>query len=179
MLPESGPMNAGVETERLFLRLATLDDVDLLLEINDDPEVMRYLTGGPPQPRVDVEAVIGNNPSSRWIAFERATGELVGWFGLKPVPEPSERELGYRMRRVMWGKGYATEAARALLAVGFGDLGLARVWAKAMTVNERSRAVMERLGMRYVRTFFADYPEFVEGDQYGEVEYEILASEWQ
>ena len=171
-------MTADVRTERLTLRPLTPDDVDLLLDLNRDPEVMRFITGGKPQPRAEVEAVAREQIGSRWLAFECASREFLGWFGLKRTPDPTERELGYRMRRVMWGKGYATEASRALLAIAFDELEMARVWAKALTVNQRSRAVMERLGMRYVRTFSADYPDFVEGDQYGEVEYEILAAEW-
>jgi RimJ/RimL family protein N-acetyltransferase len=178
MLSDFAPMSGVLETERLLLRLSTLDDVDILVELDSDPAVMRYVTGGKPTARADVEALVRATLGTRWLGFERVTGEFVGWFGLKSAPEPGERELGYRMRKATWGKGYATEAVRALLAVGFAELELTRVWAKTMTVNDRSRAVMERLGMRYVRTFFAEYPEFVEGDQYGEVEYEMVAADW-
>ncbi|HEX4816952.1 MAG TPA: GNAT family N-acetyltransferase, partial [Nonomuraea sp.] len=92
-----------------------------------------------------------------------------------PADEP---ELGYRLHRRAWGKGYATEGSRALIDKAFGELGARRVFAQTMAVNLRSRRVMEKCGLRHVRTFFADWPEVIDGSEHGEVEYELLRADW-
>jgi RimJ/RimL family protein N-acetyltransferase len=82
----------------------------------------------------------------------RATGEFIGMAGLDPVDEglPFDGvEIGWRLARRAWGHGYATEAARAALAYGFGTLGRPEILAIAAAGNVRSRAVMSRLGMTH------------------------------
>jgi hypothetical protein len=105
----------------------------------------------------------------------------VGWFHLRrradrPADEP---ELGYRLRRSAWGKGYATEGSRELIERAFAELGAQRVWAETMVVNSASRRVMEKAGLKYVRTFHADWPEKIEGDEEGDVEYALTRAEWE
>ncbi|MDQ1519698.1 MAG: hypothetical protein QOI55_771, partial [Actinomycetota bacterium] len=109
----------GFDTERLRLRALTLDDVDLLVALDSDPEVMRYINGGRPTPRAETEAVVRRSLDHRWLAFERSTGAFVGWFGLRPSGTARERELGYRLRQETWGNGYATEGSRALIVAAF------------------------------------------------------------
>ncbi|HEX7167216.1 MAG TPA: GNAT family N-acetyltransferase [Acidimicrobiales bacterium] len=167
----------GLGTARLLLRPITRDDVDLLVEIDRDPEVMRYLTGGKPSSRADVEATIARSIGHRWIASERAAGDAVGWVALRPTA-PGEYELGYRLLREYWGRGLATEAGRALVAAAFDILDAQRVWAQTMAVNQRSRAVMERCGLRYVRTFHVDFDDPIPGTELGEVEYELRRNAW-
>jgi RimJ/RimL family protein N-acetyltransferase len=163
------------ETERLTFRPVTLDDVDLLLALDADPEVMRYINGGKPSSRDDVVEVVTASLGSRWLAMEAATGELVGWFVVEPYEErPGERELGYRLWRRAWGRGYATEGARSLIDHAFTRLDAHRIWAETMAVNTASRRVMERCGMRYVRTFHLEWDDPIPGTEHGEVEYEIL-----
>jgi RimJ/RimL family protein N-acetyltransferase len=166
-----------VLTQRLRLRELTLDDVDLLVALDSDPAVMQFISGGKPTSREEAERMVRRSLGSRWIAYERATDEFVGWFGLRPSDEHA-RELGYRLRRASWGNGYATEGSQALIDLGFTDLGLRRVWAQTMTVNTRSRRVMERCGLRYVRTFFLEWPEPIEGSDQGDVEYELTKAAW-
>ena len=86
-----------IETERLVLRPIEIDDVDLLLALDSDPEVMRFLTGRP-STRAEVEAVVSEHLGHRWVAHDRADGEFVGWFGLVPVDDDT-LELGYRLGR--------------------------------------------------------------------------------
>jgi RimJ/RimL family protein N-acetyltransferase len=171
-------MIARVETERLVLRPMTFDDVDLLTDLDADPAVMQFLTGGLPNARAQVEQSVRKALGHRWLAFERAAGAFIGWFGLVPTAD-GERELGYRMRQPAWGKGYATEASHALIAVAFTRLGAHRVWAQTMTINTRSRAVMERCGMRFVRTFVGEWEPKIEGSEHGDVEYELTKEEWE
>ncbi|MGE0543770.1 MAG: GNAT family N-acetyltransferase [Dehalococcoidia bacterium] len=157
-------MQAFLETERLLLRRFTTADVDNLFALDGDPAVMRYLSGGAATPRDVIERDIlprflrSYEPDAGfgyWAAEERATGAFVGWFSFHP-PDGAGRdniELGYRLRRAAWGKGYATEGARALIRKGFTEQGVRRVFATTYQDNLASRRVMEKLGMTLVRTF--------------------------
>jgi RimJ/RimL family protein N-acetyltransferase len=168
------------ETERLALRPVTHDDIDPLMTLDSDPEVMRYINGGRASTRAEVAETVRESLGHRWMAFERSTGELVGWLSLAlPVDAPDERELGYRLRRAMWKRGFAVEGSRALVDLAFNDLGVRRVWAQTMTVNAASRRVMERCGLRYVRTFHLDWPEPIAGSELGDVEYELRKPDWE
>lgn len=108
-------------------------------------------------------------------------GEFLGWFELRPLEEDSAEavELGYRLRRAAWGRGYATEGSRALVERAFTKLGVERITAYTMAVNTGSRRVMEKAGLEYVRTFFEDWPETIEGSEHGEVEYALTRTEWE
>src|SRR5262249_8133708 len=90
-----------------------------------------------------------------WAAVELATQEFVGWFSFRPQEgrKLDVVELGYRLRRSAWGKGYATEVAHALIRKGFTELGVQRVCAQTYQDNLGSRRVMEKVGLRLVRTF--------------------------
>ena len=116
-----------------------------------------------------------------WAAIERKTGEFLGWFHLRPGltdGREDEPELGYRLRRAAWGRGYATEGSIALIEKAFTELGARLVWAETMTVNTASRRVMEKAGLRFVRTIHQDWPEKLPGDEHGDVRYELRRSEW-
>lgn len=178
-----------LETDRLLLRRFTPADVDLLVELDSDPEVMRYITGGRATSREEIESEV--LPAflayyrrfagfGFWAAIEKASGTFLGWFHFRPRDghDPDEVELGYRLRRSAWGKGYATEASRALVEKGFAELGVRRVTAEAMAVNGASRRVMEKAGLRYVRTFHQPWPDRIEGDEQGDVEYALTREEW-
>jgi RimJ/RimL family protein N-acetyltransferase len=179
-----------LETERLILRRFTADDVEVLVALDGDPEVMRYINGGRPTSREEIEQTLLPKylgwhdrwqSLGRWPAIEKTTGEFVGWFHLAPregTPE-DELSLGYRLRRAAWGNGYATEGSRALVEKAFSELGAQRVYAEAMTVNVASRRVMEKAGLRFVRTFHLDWPAEIEGTAEGDVEYAITREEWQ
>ncbi len=86
-------------------------------------------------------------------------------------------ELGYRLHPEFWGRGYATEGSKALISRGFtGDV--RRVVATTMFVNAGSRRVMEKCGLRHVRTFHVDWAEPLPGSEQGEVEYALTEEEW-
>ncbi len=87
-------------------------------------------------------------------------------------------ELGYRLRRSAWGKGYATEASRALIEKGFRELGVQRVFAFTMVVNTASRRVMEKAGLKFVRVVHQAWPVRIPGDEHGDVEYALARGEW-
>jgi RimJ/RimL family protein N-acetyltransferase len=179
-----------LETARMVLRELTEADADGLFRMNNDPEVMRYLNGGLPTTFDEVrlkalpmyrERYDRFDGHGVWSAVDRASGEFLGVFKFHPrTPEESDEfELGYRMLRSTWGSGLATEGARALVHEGFTELGLRRIWAQTMTVNTGSRRVMEKAGLRYVRTFFTEWPEGpIPGAEHGDVEYAITHQQW-
>jgi RimJ/RimL family protein N-acetyltransferase len=160
-----------LNTARLTLRGFTADDVDRLLDLDSDPEVMRFL--GPPPSRDDYRE---HPPAGRFVAFETASGAFVGWIALKPTGKGLE--LGYRLKREYWGRGYATEGSRALIDHAFTDLGAERIYAETMAVNVRSRRVMEKAGLRFVRVFHLTWDDPLPGYEEGEVEYELLREQW-
>ena len=179
-------MRIYLETDRLLLRQFTRDDVDNLYELNSDPEVMRYLIGGPtPRAKIRDEIIpfhLGRYEESdefgTWAAQARSTGEFLGWFHFRST-EGSGIDLGYRLRRAAWNKGYATEGSRALIRKGFADLGVPRVFARTMTVNAASRHVLEKSGLVLVRTLAWDSEDTVEGSEQGEVEYALSRADWE
>jgi len=183
-------MHSILETPRLTMRQFTEDDVDNLFDLNGDPEVMRYLTGGRATPREVIrDGVIPFHLAAydrldrlgTWAAESTATGDFLGWFHFRPGPgtDITNVDLGYRLRRSAWNKGYATEGARALISMGFTELGVERVFGHTMAVNTASRRVMEKCGLTLVRTTPYEGPEVIPGAEYGEVEYALTKPEWE
>ncbi|MFJ4190530.1 GNAT family N-acetyltransferase [Kitasatospora sp. NPDC089509] len=181
-----------LETERVTLRRFTADDADLLIELDGDPAVMRFLSGGEATPAEVVrESHLPNIIAGyeRWggelglfAAFEKDGGAFIGWFCLRPAKDgpKDEAELGYRLRRAAWGRGYATEVSRALLRKGFGELGLRMVWAATMVLNRGSRNVVEKVGMTFSHSLpTPDDMLMVEGADLGGVQYEITKEQWE
>src|SRR5688572_27460715 len=122
-------MHVVLETERLLLRRFTADDVDHLVELDGDPDVVRHV-GGQPTSRDEVEhdllpAFMSYDERSDGFGFcaavERSSGAFLGWFHFRPRRggNPDDVELGYRLRKTAWGKGYGTEASHALIDRGF------------------------------------------------------------
>ncbi|WP_283137586.1 GNAT family N-acetyltransferase [Rhizohabitans arisaemae] len=179
-----------LETERLLLRRFTEADEDDLVALDGDPEVTRFINGGKSTSREDARSRIARwlgqyeerDGFGFWAAVERGSGRFLGWFEFRPPggePPPGEVELGYRLRREVWGRGHATEGARALIRKGFTELGVERVIAHTMAVNLASRRVMEKSGLVFVRAFHQDWPETIEGSEHGDVEYALTRAEWE
>lgn len=177
-------------TERL--QLMPLSDAHLELEIalDADPEVMRYLTGRALS-RAEVKRAHQRRIAAAhevpglgfWAGF--AAGEFVGWWILQPPHGPDqpkvagEADLGYRLMRRHWRRGYASEGARELIHYGFDDVGLSRIFAQTMAANTAARATMSAAGLSHVRAFISGpYDDLVPGAEQGEVEYEITRSTW-
>ena len=187
-----------LETERMRLRRFTADDLDWLAELHGDQAVMRYIDDGKPEPREDVAACTLPRilrdyevlPACLgWFAAVSAgSGSPLGWFGLMPPSSvgldgrpgglDAGVELGYRLLRAAWGNGYATEGARAMVGKAFTEHGAERVVATTMTVNEASRRVLEKAGLSLVRIFFAQWPEYIDGAEYGDVVYAVSRHDW-
>ncbi|MEO8394611.1 MAG: GNAT family N-acetyltransferase [Chloroflexota bacterium] len=146
-----------LETERLRLRPFTLDDVDAYYEVvSRDPDVMRYLPGGIPRQRSDSEWVITYfmrhaelHSFGVWGVEEKSSGRLIGHAGLEYIPGAAEVEIAYTLAKACWGRGLATEAARAALSYGFESLNLPEIYGLAFPLNTASQNVMRKLGMTY------------------------------
>lgn len=156
------------DTERLRMRPVVAGDAGLLFELDSDPEVVRYTGAGvkrgarPLGRQLFREELFprylshgeSDDPFGFWMTFEGTSGDFVGWFHLLPVAgEPDSAEIGFRLRRCFWGRGYATEGSIALIARAFDENGLKRVVATALAANDASVRVMQKAGLKFVRNF--------------------------
>lgn len=164
-------MTVFAQTERLILREILPTDVDGLFELDSDPEVHRYLGNNPVTNKAQIVDVIAfirqqyvDHGIGRWAVVDKSTGEFMGWAGLKFVTEPTNNrqnfhDLGYRLIRKYWGKGIATECARASLAYGFEQLGLTQIFAAAHVENLASNRILSKVGFQCAGTFLYDEDE--------------------
>lgn len=153
-------MKKILETERLYFRQFTLDDAEILYQMHQDPAITKY-TGDPiPWDSVELvakilqEAILPQYEKSigRWATFIKEGDVFIGWCGLKDVD--GEVDLGYRYLQQYWGKGYATEAARAVLQYGI-DNKIRNIVGRASVENIASVKVLEKIGL----SFFEFYTE--------------------
>jgi RimJ/RimL family protein N-acetyltransferase len=144
-----------LETERLLLREFELSDTDALLKVIGEPIAMRYYPA--PFSRSEVEDWIRRNRAryrdagcGLWAMLLKASGEVIGdcGFFVREVEGEFDFELGWHVRRDLWGQGYATEAARACTAYAFSRLGVERLIALVRPENVSSCRVAEKNGMR-------------------------------
>jgi RimJ/RimL family protein N-acetyltransferase len=175
-----GQTRPTLRTDRLTLRPLSEGDLDDLVSMNGDPEVMAFI--GPPMSAERVAAelpdwVRGHGEFGLWTGL--VDGGFGGvWFLSRDPDEPRAGEVGWRLPRARWGQGYAVEGASGLIDHAFVTLDLTRVWAETMAVNTRSRRVMERLGMRHVRTDIREWDDPIPGWEQGEVIYELTRDGW-
>jgi RimJ/RimL family protein N-acetyltransferase len=155
-----------IETPRLVLRRVTVDDVEELVRIHADPEITRFMGAWDRERALDWLDQVDHNwrehGYGRVAITDRASGQVLGRTGLMYLPQFSETELGWTLRRDQWGHGYATEAARACADWAFRDFELPYLTSLIEPGNERSIRVASRLGMTRLRDdVFADRPMIV------------------
>jgi ribosomal-protein-alanine N-acetyltransferase len=145
-----------LETERLFIRKFTMDDLPALIGLRSDPEVYKYLGGTRMQNAEALEKRLQfyidcyekhdfGNCAMHW----KETGEMFGWSGLQPLEATGETEVAYGMAKKFWRRGIGLECARAWLEYGFTNANLERIVAVAVPENAGSWRIMEKLGMRF------------------------------
>jgi RimJ/RimL family protein N-acetyltransferase len=174
----------------MLLRRFTEADAGALAALYGDPRVMRFITPQPPA-LAEVEATILPEYLREYrklayglgsfAAVEKATGQMAWRFSLKPASSyglAGGTELGYRLYPAFWGRGLASEGARALIESAFGRLHLDRVVATTMADNTGSWRVMEKCGMRRVRTFYYPDADLMLGAEHGDFVYELTRSDW-
>jgi RimJ/RimL family protein N-acetyltransferase len=152
-----GPPIPRLETERLILREWRAADRAPFAAMNADPRVAEFLSR--PLDRAASDAFVdrivahwADDGHGLWAVEVREDGRFIGFVGLTPPNFEAEFtpcvEIGWRLAPDAWGRGYATEAARAALRFGFDELGLEEIVSFTVPANVRSRAVMERIGLR-------------------------------
>jgi RimJ/RimL family protein N-acetyltransferase len=179
-----------LETERLLLRRFTTADAGLLAALYGDARVMRFITLQPPS-LAEVESKILPeylreyrelaDGLGSFAAIEKETGQMAGRFSLKPANSyglTGGTELGYRLYPAFWGRGLATEGARALIESAFERLHLERIVATTMADNTGSWRVLERCGLRRVKTFYYPDVDLMPGAEHGDFAYELTRSDW-
>jgi RimJ/RimL family protein N-acetyltransferase len=160
----AGCANIILETERMYFRQFRVEDAQRLFELDSDPEVMRFISKGQPTPLARIQNEIlprwidqyrQSPPRGFWAAHLREGDEFIGWFHLRPDRiSPEEMELGYRLKRSVWGRGLATEGSRVLVAKAFHAWGCAKVCARTLAGNRASRRVMEKAGLVFEAEFY-------------------------
>jgi ribosomal-protein-alanine N-acetyltransferase len=143
------------ETERLYFREMTANDAENAYQLNIDPEVMKYV-GEEPFENVDAaQKFLEKYPDykkygfGRWAVINKMDGGFMGWCGLKYLEADTEIDLGYRFMKKYWNQGYATEAAKACIDLGFNKFGMTEIVARAMKENIGSIRVLEKSGFIY------------------------------
>ena len=172
-----------LRTERLVLRPFTKADVEDALHYRNDVEFARFLPHIPqPFTQADAERFIATNTEESWEQFATFAvefeGRVIGTVNLDFALEEQSAMLGYAIGREHWGIGIAPEAARAVIAWGFGNVDLARIWASTDARHVRSRRVMEKLGMRHEGTLRSHHRDR-DGTRIDEVVYALLREEWE
>jgi len=152
-------MNIYLETKRMILRDFIPEDADLLVDLDSDPMVMKFINGGKPTPKdYVVETVMPRLMSyyentdglGLWAALLKPDLEFMGWFLFRPFrADPVQTELGYRFKQKYWSQGFATEGSQALIKKGFEALGVTKVVAIADPGNLGSTRVMEKVGLSF------------------------------
>jgi ribosomal-protein-alanine N-acetyltransferase len=146
------------ETHRLILREILSSDFDELYRMNSDPIIMKHVGDGSTrskeQMKGELEMLISHYVRKPglgiWAAMLKESDTFVGASGLVYYDNTPEIEIGYRMLKEYWNKGYATEASLCLLHYGFGTLGLKKIVSSAHVENYASRRVMEKIGMSHI-----------------------------
>jgi len=143
-----------VETDRLRLRMFQPEDLSDLAAVLADADVMRYVEDGQPKDRAVAEKALNSiiahwqrHGFGRWVVEEKASGEFVGFGGLRSLF--GTPEVVYHLAKMQWGKGFATELGRACLSYGFDEHRFARIVAIAKPGNAASIHVMEKIGMHF------------------------------
>ncbi len=168
-------------TQRLTIELMSADDEALLWELDQDPKVMKYINGGKISSLETIQNVMiprmekYRNPQKGWGLWKvmiKENNQFIGWVLVRPMeffsdqPEYSNLELGWRFMQSSWGKGYATEAAKAVMdalikafaSPGSTDYKIKALSAIAMPDNKASIGIMKKLGMQYVKTYMHNDP---------------------
>jgi [ribosomal protein S5]-alanine N-acetyltransferase len=161
-----------LSTERLLLRKLNLNDAKQIEELAGDYEVAKTtLTIPHPYPKgsatIFIQSVLD---SDTYGLIQKESDQLIGMMTLKVHSTYQRGELGYWVGKPFWGKGYGTEAARALVQYGFQSLNLHKIYAQAFTTNPGSWRIMEKIGMKYegtLRQHVYRFGEFYDLAQYG------------
>lgn len=177
-----------LSTARTELYPFTDKDLSLLMDLDSDPEVMTFLTGG--RPSTEQECTEGlkrilalyekhQGLFGIWKVMEKKSGEFMGWYLFRPCKSDPENvneiEIGYRLKKKFWGRGLATELSQRFIALGFTVYMVDVIWAKTLLMNLGSQNVMKKVGLKFEREF---QEELFEGSDKRAVRYALERSAW-
>jgi RimJ/RimL family protein N-acetyltransferase len=175
-----------MRTDRLIMRRWRDSDREPFAELNGDAETMQFFPSTMDRAASDalvdrIEASFEQQGFGLWALEVAATGRFIGFTGLNPMPDgvpgAGGMEVGWRLRKDAWHRGYATEAARAALGVAFDGAGLDEIWSMTAILNEPSQAVMRRIGL--TQHEFFEHPSVPEGSPIRpHVLYRIARADW-
>lgn len=183
-------MNKTIQTNRLILRQWKAEDLEPFAQLNADPRVLEYFPSLLSRDESDQSVKLMSDHIDRcgwgfWAASLIATDEFIGFIGLEDVhfkahfTDTPAVEIGWRLAFNYWGKGYATEGALAALQYGFESLHLKEIVSFTAVQNQRSRRVMEKIGMHHNPKDDFDHPKLPEGHRLRKhVLYRLSTSEW-
>ncbi len=146
-------------TNRLVLKEFSIDDIDGFFELNNDPVVLKYTGDKAFVNKTEVAEFISKYDQyekygfGRWSVYLKDTNQYVGFTGLRHSKESKDIDIGFRINRKYWGKGFATESAMASLNVAFHQYNVEQVTARAMKDNVASHTVIKKLAMKYHSEF--------------------------
>lgn len=156
---ETSPKIPMITTPRLVLRPFTLSDFDALFKIVQEPDIFRYFPTQSAWPMDKVERYINYQIAhwqkykyGHWAVVIRETGQIIGWNGLEYLPDTDETEVGYLLNGMFWGKGMATEAAKAAVKFGINKVGLKEIIGLTHPENIASQRVLEKSGLSFTRS---------------------------
>ncbi|VVC75360.1 hypothetical protein AQUSIP_06500 [Aquicella siphonis] len=145
-----------IKTDRLGMRLLQMSDLDLIAELNADPEVRKFFPDGVVNRKQTAERMrefisfYDSMGLPCFVIFDLETGEFIGRCGFGPI-ETGEIEVGYLIRRKFWNQGYASEALKALLDWAKGNIDADYIIAFTPTEHRASQRVMQKCGMKYYK----------------------------
>jgi 3-dehydroquinate dehydratase/shikimate dehydrogenase len=178
-----------IRTKRLILRPWREEDLQSFAELNADPRVMEFFPSVLTREESDqmaerIQKKMGERGWGLWAVSIPNGADFIGFIGLATQTFRAHFtptvEVGWRLAYPFWGKGYATEGAKAALAYGFETLKLSEIVSFTSIQNRRSRAVMERIGMHHNSKDDFDHPKLPEGHPLcRHVLYRLKSSEWQ
>lgn len=161
-------MDFIIETERCYIRPLNASDAAGIFELDSNPNVHKYLGNTPIKTLAEAENVVQliqqqykDLGIGRWAIIEKSTGNFVGWTGFKYIVEPINNhvnyyDLGYRLIESYWGKGIATETAKACLKYGFEVLNFDEIYGICDVANTGSKNVLQKCGLQLIETFDYD-----------------------
>jgi RimJ/RimL family protein N-acetyltransferase len=149
----------SLETDRLILRPFRSKDLQLLVDLDTDPEVMRYIGQGETSSLESLKELLPKLLTRQekwleygtWVGDLKTSGESIGWFTMKPLPQMNnEFEVGYRLKKIFWGRGFATEGTKFLLHYAFEKLNLEKVNGLTHQGNLASQHVLQKSGLKRI-----------------------------
>ena len=153
-------MKSVFETKKLIIRQLAHEDAKMIYILHNDPDVMKYISTNNSE-EISLDECISTvvywqnyyieHPGlGIWAAQAKTSGDFIGWVALKDLDKTEDIEIGYRLLKEHWGKGYATEASIALVEYAFNVLKLSKIFAVALPENKASRNVLKKAGLKYV-----------------------------